>query len=142
VTRGEVLAAALVLAGGAAATAGCAAQRAGRPEAVADQGPLSEAAAREVLAKAARAIRSGRWIDAWTLLSARWRAAATPGRLAADYQGAGPVAQESADRVVALLESGAPLTQPAPGRLELPVGPGRAARLVTEGGAWRVDSLE
>jgi hypothetical protein len=133
-------AAALVVLGLAAWTTGCAGPRAGAPAA----GPasLQEEAAREALLRAARAMRAGRWIDAWTLLSARWRAAATPGRLAADYQGAGPVAQESVDRVVALLESGAPLGQVGPGRFELPVGPGRAARLVSEGGTWRVDSLE
>jgi hypothetical protein len=103
---------------------------------------LSEAAGRDTLVRLARAVRGERWVDAWALLSARWRAAATPARLAADYRAAGPVARESADLVLSLLASGAPMQSGGPGRLELPVGAGRAARLVAEGGAWRVDSLE
>jgi hypothetical protein len=87
-------------------------------------------------------MRTEHWIDAWTLLSARWRGAETPARLAADYRGAEPVARETVERVLSLLDSGAPLLDAGPGRLELPVGPGRVARLVAEGGAWRVDVLE
>jgi hypothetical protein len=43
--------------------------------------------------------------------------------------------------VASLLAGGASLV-PSPGRLDLAVGPGRAARLVQEGGGWRVDALE
>jgi hypothetical protein len=129
----------LALAASLAALLACAAP-------AASQGPrpsgLSETAGRAALEQLARAVRGGHWIDAWVLLSARWRAAATPARLAADYRDAGPVAREAADRVLDLLRSGAPLVSPGPGKLELPLGPGRAARLVAEGGAWRVDALE
>jgi hypothetical protein len=135
-----VLAVSLALAAWSAVLTSCATPSAGALPAGAVG--LSEAAGRETLARMARAVRGERWIEAWTLLSARWRAAATPARLAADYRGAGPVAREAADRVLALLASGAPLVTPGPGRLELPAGPGRAARLVAEGGAWRVDALE
>jgi hypothetical protein len=55
------------------------------------------------------------------------------------------VAREAAGRVVALLEAGAALDA-VPGEggaaLRLPVGPGRAARVVAEAGRWRVDALE
>lgn len=101
----------------------------------------SAAGPREVLLRFALALQGGRWSEAWPLLSERWRASSSPGRLAADWRGAGPVAREAADRVVALLEAG--------GRLEvagevrrLPVGAGRSARLVLEPAGWRVDALE
>lgn len=97
--------------------------------------------ARAVLLAFAQAVGRGRWAEAWPLLSTRWRTATSPGRLAADYRGAGPVAREAGERVVVLLQAGAPL-EPAPGGLRLPVGPGRAARLVEEPGGWRVDALE
>ncbi len=103
--------------------------------------PASAEAGREVLLRFARAVEGGRWGEAWPLLSARWRAATSPGRLAADYRGAGPVAREACERVVVLLSAGAAL-QPGPGRLSLPVGAGREARLVVEQGGWRVDALE
>jgi len=96
---------------------------------------------RAVLLRFALAVQGGRWSEAWPLLSERWRAATSPGRLAADYRGAGPVAREASERVVALLTAGAAL-QPSQGRLTLPVGPGREARLVEEAGGWRVDALE
>jgi hypothetical protein len=111
-------------------------------------GPLAAAAApaaaeegRAVLLRFARAMEAGRWAEAWPLLSARWRASTSPGRLAADYRGAGPVAREAGERVTSLLASGAPLLA-APGQLRLPVGAGREARLVEEPGGWRVDALE
>jgi len=106
---------------------------------------LSPEAARETLLRFAGALEAGRWPEAWSLLSPRWRAATTPERLAADWRGAGPVAPEAAARVVALLAAGAALDG-APGEggghLRLPVGPGRAARVVAEAGRWRVDALE
>lgn len=121
----------------------------------------SEADAREVLHRFARAVQERRWPEAWTLLSGRWRAAYTPARLAADHEGAGTVARDAAERVLALLAAGTPLVadpdsgHPEPGarpaphanssggaRLVLPVGGGRAAALVAEDGGWRVDALE
>jgi hypothetical protein len=102
---------------------------------------LDERAAREVLARCAEAIRDGRAADALPLLSARWRASYTPERLATDLAGAGPAARESAARVVAELRAGAALELDAR-TARLPVRAGRAAVLVAEGGAWKVDALE
>lgn len=101
----------------------------------------SAEAGRQVLLRFARAVEGGRWDEAWPLLSARWRAATSPGRLAADYRGAGPVAREACQRVAALLSAGAAL-EAGEGRLVLPVGAGREARLVEEPVGWRVDALE
>jgi hypothetical protein len=96
---------------------------------------------RDVLLRFARATRAGRWADAWPLLSERWRTTTSPGRLAADWRGAGPLAAEAADRVVALLEAGAAPEGDGDVRL-LAVGAGRAARVVREPAGWRVDALE
>lgn len=112
----------------------------GRPYAPLPQG-LGEAEARASLARFARALEASRYDEALALLSARWRAAYTPGRLAQDFQGAGAGAREAAGRVLAALEARAPL-EFGPARARLALGPGRAAVLVAEGGAWRVDALE
>ncbi len=123
----------------------CATPRAPAPSPGA--GPDPAARPEEVLRRFALAVRAGRWAEAWPLLSARWRASTSPGRLAADWRGAGPVAREAADRVVALLEAGGGaagggvLMGEGPAR-KLPVGPGREARLVAEPDGWRVDALE
>lgn len=87
------------------------------------------------------AAKGARWPEAWGLLSARWRTALTPEQLAADWAGAGPMAREAAERVEAQVRAGVPLTG-AGRELQLRVAPGRAARLLEEGGAWRVDALE
>lgn len=102
---------------------------------------LDEAAARACLERFARALGAARFDEALALLSARWRAAYTPRRLARDFDGAGPYGREAKDRVLAALAARAALDL-APGRARLPLGPGRAAVLVAEGGAWRVDALE
>jgi hypothetical protein len=100
-----------------------------------------DAAAREVLGRFARALEAGRHDEAHALLSARWRAAYTPGRLGLDFRGGGPAAREAAARVVGRLAAGAPLERSGTAaRLEL--GGGRAAVLVEEEGGWRVDALE
>jgi hypothetical protein len=138
--------AATALALALATLAGCAAPREGAAQgAAADRpggpsGPSPEEG-RVVLLRFALAVRAGRWAAAWPLLSDRWRAATSPGRLAADYRAAGPVAREAAERVAALLEGGASLSA-SPGVLRLEVGPGRAARLVREPAGWRVEALE
>jgi hypothetical protein len=100
-----------------------------------------DAAAREVLGRFVRALEAGRFDEAHALLSARWRAASSPSRLAVDFRGAGPSAREAAARVASRLATGEPLERSAEG-VRLPVGGGRAALLVAQGGAWRVDSLE
>lgn len=102
---------------------------------------LDEGAARASLARFATDLEQGRFDDAHRLLSARWRDAYTPGRLALDFGGAGPSAREAAARVAAALSAGAGIER-AEGRARLPLGEGRAAVLVAEGGAWRVDALE
>jgi hypothetical protein len=100
-----------------------------------------EAAAREVLGRFARAVEAGRFEEAHALLSARWRTAYTPGRLALDFRGAGPGAREAAARVLARLAAGDPVAL-GPDGARLALGGGRAAVLVAEAGGWRVDALE
>jgi hypothetical protein len=100
-----------------------------------------DGAAREVLSRFARALEAGRFDEAHALLSARWRAAYTRGRLALDWRGAGPAARDAAARVIARVEARAPLERSA-GAVRLPVAAGRAARLVAEVDGWRVDALE
>jgi hypothetical protein len=120
-------------------------QAAPREGAVAADAGAEPGEGRAVLLRFARAVEAGRWSEAWPLLSERWRSATSPARLAADFRAAGPVAREAAERVVALLGSGAALASgPGEGaeRLSLRVGPGRSARLVREPGGWRVDALE
>ncbi len=110
---------------------------AGAPRAV-RPAPAEPAA---VLERFAEAAQDDRWEEAWALLSARWRARTTPARLAADWRAAGPVGSEAAARVLALLRSGAPLAV-GPREAVLAVAEGRRARLLSEEGGWRVDSLE
>ncbi len=121
----------------ASLAAGCAGPRAVPPL----PSGRGEEAARETLRRFARDVQDRRFDEAYTLLSGRWRAAYTPSRLATDFDGAGPVGREQAERVVALLGAGAVLVRRGDA-LELEVGAGRAARLVPEGSGWRVDALE
>jgi hypothetical protein len=125
----------LVAAALAAACAG-----AGRPFPPPPAG-RDEEAAREVLRRFARALEAERFDEAHALLSARWRAAYTPGRLALDWRGAGAAGREAAARAVARVEARAPLERSA-GAARLPVAAGRAALLVAEADGWRVDALE
>lgn len=109
----------------------------GRPPPAAD--PAAEAGA--ALGRFAAAVRAGRLDEAWPLLSGRWRARSTPASLAADLQASGRVGAEAAERVQALLGAGR-LPEVQGDRAALPVGEGKAAVLLLEGGAWRVDALE
>lgn len=102
---------------------------------------IDESAARASFVRFASALEAARFEEAHALLSARWRSAYTPGRLALDFGGAGSPARETAGRVLAAARGGAPLELSA-GRATLPLAPGRAAVLVAEGGRWRVDALE
>lgn len=122
----------------AALATGCAAAPVAPPPLPAGR---SDVAAREALRRFAHDLRDRRFPDAYALMSARWRGAYTPARLAADWEGAGPIGRDETDRVLALLDAGAPLLRRGDA-LELDVGPGRAARLVPEDGGWRVDALE
>lgn len=116
---------------------GCAAARA-QPSPPAG---LDDRAARATLVRFASALQALRYDEAHALLSTRWRAAYTPGRLALDFAGAGPAAREAAERALAAATSGAPF-ELGQGRALLPLGAGRAAALVAEAGGWRVDALE
>jgi hypothetical protein len=116
--------------------AACAAAQ--RPSAGAE-GPAL--ASREVLARFASAVDEGRWPEAWTLLSARWRARETPERLAADLAASGPVGTSAVARAKAALAMGA-LPEVNGRSAALAVGQGKAAVLLLEDGSWRVDALE
>lgn len=131
--------AALLLAAAVASAFGCAGPGR-RPFAPPPDG-TDDAAAREVLGRFARALEDGRFDEAHALLSARWRAGYTPGRLRLDFRGAGPGAREAAARLRSLLAAGEPIQRSRDGA-RLAVGPGRAALLVAEAGGWRVDALE
>lgn len=124
----------------AAAATSCAASAGPRPLAPPPAG-AGDDAAREVLGRFARALERDRFDDAHALLSARWRQTYTPGRLALDFRGAGPSSKESAARVLAQLEAGAPLVRGG-AAARLPLGDGRTALLVQEPCGWRVDALE
>ncbi len=116
-----------------AAALGCAAGRAAR-------GPPTDtpdAALRTFSA----ALASGRFEAAHPLLSARWRAAYTPHRLAVDLAGAGPAGREAAARALAALDAGSPLVREG-AVARLPLGGDRAAVVVLEDGGWKVDALE
>jgi hypothetical protein len=102
---------------------------------------LDGRAARATLVRFGRALEASRYDEALALLSARWRASYTPGRLALDFAGAGPAGREAAGRALAAATAGASI-EIGPGRARLPLGGGRAAALVEEAGAWRVDALE
>jgi hypothetical protein len=86
-------------------------------------------------------VDGGRWPEAWSLLSARWRARETPERLAADLAASGPVGPSAVARARAALASGA-LPEVKGRSAALTVGQGKAAALVEEDGSWRVDALE
>jgi hypothetical protein len=131
--RGFAAAALLVLA--------CGGGGAGGPRIAAPPRGLEPDDAKAVLARFAAALEAGRFAEAHALLSARWRDAYTPGRLALDFGGAGPSAREAAERLAARLGAGVPVRVEG-ARAVLPVGTGRAAVLVAEGGGWRVDALE
>jgi hypothetical protein len=98
-------------------------------------------AAGDALSRFAGAVEEGRWTEAWSLLSNRWRARETPERLAADLAASGPVGPAALARARAALASGA-LPEVRGRSAALVLGSGKAAALVEEGGEWRVDALE
>jgi hypothetical protein len=114
---------------------GCATPSARPPPAVDGADP------RAVLDRFAEALDGERWDAAYALLSPRWRARATPARLASDLAASGAVGRDAVARVRALLAAGAPLVEQG-AVATLAVGEGKAARLVREGAVWRVDALE
>lgn len=123
----------------AALLAACAGAPLPRPPGPALATPAATAA--DVLWRFAAAAEAGRWEEAWPLLSARWRATSTPGRLARDWKDSGPVGPEAAQRVLALLRAGA-VPVVAGREATLAVATGRRARLVAEADGWRVETLE
>ncbi|HTT71508.1 MAG TPA: hypothetical protein VMG32_09820 [Anaeromyxobacteraceae bacterium] len=109
---------------------------------LAREGPPPPAEPGEVLAAFSAALEAGRFELAYALLSARWRARETPARLASDLEASGAVGPDAIRRVRALLAAGARPVVRGGEEAVLAVGEGEAARLVREGGAWRVDALE
>ncbi len=102
---------------------------------------LGDDAARETLRRFAEALDAGRFDEAQALLSARWRAAYDPRRLALDFGGNGPRARDMARDVLAKLAGGARLER-SDGRATMPLDGAGEAVVVAEDGAWRVDALE
>ncbi len=103
--------------------------------------PGPESDARAVLDRFSAAVAGGRFDVAYPLLSARWRSRATPSQLASDLAASGAVGRDAVERVRALLAAGAPVSVNGD-TAALPIAGDKAARLVREGGAWRVDALE
>lgn len=135
-------AAALLLVVGCATPSGREGTAAPPPRAP-EASPASAAAAdepRAVLLRFLQSLKAGRFAQAHSLLSARWRARYTPERLAADYAGAGPVGAEAVERAAAALGSSVAL-EVREGRALLPLSSGTAL-LVEEKGSWKVDALE
>jgi hypothetical protein len=116
-----------------AAALGCAGDRAAR----APRADAPDAALRAF----ATALAGGRFEAAHALLSARWRLAYTPRRLAQDLAGAGPAGREAAARALSALDAGSPLIREGKAA-RLPLGGDRAVVLVLEDGGWKVDALE
>jgi hypothetical protein len=107
----------------------------------APRAPPSEDDPRAVLERFSSAVEARRWDEAYPLLSARWRVRETPSRLASDLAAAGPAGLDAVRRVRALLVAGTAVA--VDGEVAtLPIGTDRAARLVREDRAWRVDALE
>ncbi len=113
----------------------CAAPAARTAPEGAGRGPAS------VLSRFTEAVADGRWDEAYSLLSARWRARSTPTRLAGDLADSGAVGRDAVERVRALLRSGAAPSQRGE-VATLRVAEGKSARLVMEDSSWRVDALE
>lgn len=125
----------LALAALGAGATGCAAGRA-------ERGAQARAGSpEEALRGFTAALRDGRLDAATELLSARWRAAYTPRRLAVDLAGAGPAGQEAAQRAVSALDAGARFVRTGD-TARVPLGGDRAAVVVLEPGGWKVDALE
>ncbi|WP_041448280.1 hypothetical protein [Anaeromyxobacter sp. Fw109-5] len=118
-----------------AAVVGCA-PRAARPPP-----PVRAGTPEEALRAFTDALREERFAAAQSLLSARWRTAYTPERLAVDLRGAGPAGREAAQRVASALAEGAPLERNGV-TARLPLGGDRAASVVREQDGWKVDALE
>jgi hypothetical protein len=104
-------------------------------------GGLSDDAARAALGRFAAAAEAGRWEEAYALLSTRWRAVYTPRRLAFDFTGGGPAARDAARAAAAAVAATRRVDREG-SKAVIRVGPGRAAALLAEEGAWRVDALE
>ncbi len=99
------------------------------PDAVQSLGAFLEASA------------DGDFTRAWSLLSAPLRARYTPERLAEDFARA-PLAKERLDRARAALQAGSTRVVVEGDEAWLPLGEGRAVRLVREAEGWRVSALE
>lgn len=97
-----------------------------------------DAAPREALERFLTAVEAGDFQAAYLLLAPAWRQRYTPARLEKDFQ-LEPLAKERLARVRAAL--GNPVAVSADGA-QLPLGDGRAVRLVKEGGGYTIAALE
>ncbi len=95
-------------------------------------------APRQVLERFVAAVDARDFDAAYGLLAPAWRARYTPARLKADFT-AEPTAPDRVERLRAALDR--PLTVTADGA-ELPLGDGRAVRLLREAQSYTVVSLE
>jgi len=110
--------------------------RAGGAWRVAD--PPPEAEPRRALERFVSAVEGGDIQAAYLLLAPSWRDRYTPARLEKDFQ-LEPQAKDRLARVKAAL--GGPLEVSAEGA-QLPLGGGRAVRLIKEGGGYKIAALE
>lgn len=94
---------------------------------------------REALGAFLHAVERDDMEAAYRLLSGRWRARLTPGRLARDLREGGAAARDRLERA-RLAAAAEPVIEG--GVAAFVVGGGRSVRLHLEAGGWRVDALE
>jgi hypothetical protein len=100
--------------------------------------PAEADQASEVLGRFLAAAELDDFETAYCLLAGPWRAVYTPARLQEDFA-LEPLARERLQRARAALRQGPRLRGEG---AEFAIGDGKAVRLVREGGAYRVASLE
>jgi len=100
--------------------------------------PPAEAAPRQALERFVASVDRGDFKAAYLLLAQSWRDRYTPARLEKDFQ-LEPQAKDRVARVRAAL--GGPLEVSRDGA-QLPLGGGRAVRLVREDGDYKIAALE
>ena len=103
---------------------------------VADPSPENEV--RQALERFLAAVEGGDFGAAYRLLAPAWRERYTPGRLEQDFR-LEPAARDRLARVRAALSGRVDLSRDG---AQLPLGGGRAVRLVREGGGYTIDALE
>jgi hypothetical protein len=92
----------------------------------------------QVLGRFLDATDKGDFDSAYLLLAGSWRARYTPARLKQDFE-LEPRSRELVERARSALKRGARV---ADGVAEYPIGDGKAVRLITENGTFKIASLE